>query len=73
VAANGAEELAKRLKVPAKTSCKDAIVAAAGKRALSGENAIVVVRTTDNTLKELKDLSWIPDVDTEVELVELSS
>jgi threonyl-tRNA synthetase len=70
VAASGAEELVRRLKVPAKTSCKDAIVAIAGKQALRGENAIVVVRTTDNTLK---DLSWVPDVDAEVELVEVSS
>jgi hypothetical protein len=56
VAASGAEKPARRLKVPAKTSCKDFIVTVAGKRALNGENAIVVVRTTDDTLK---DLSWL--------------
>lgn len=51
MAASGVEELVRRLKVPAKTSCKDVIVAVAGKQALRGENAIVVVRTTDTTLK----------------------
>jgi threonyl-tRNA synthetase len=70
VAASDAEKPVRLLQVSAETSCKNAILALAGKAALRGENAVVVVRTADGTLR---DLSWVPHVDTEVELVELSS
>jgi threonyl-tRNA synthetase len=57
-----------RVVVPAGTTAADA-VAAAGLPA-AGPNAIVVVRAPDGSLR---DLTWAPDADVEVEPVALSS
>ena len=54
--------------VPAGTTCADAVTAAG--RPMSGPKAIVVVRDHDG---RLRDLSWAPEVDTEVEPVSVDS
>jgi threonyl-tRNA synthetase len=54
--------------VPAGTTAADAV--AAMKLPLAGPNAIVVVRAPGG---ELKDLSWIPETEVEVEPVPMSS
>lgn len=54
--------------VPAGTTCAEAVAAAGVK--LAGPNAIVVVRDPSGALR---DLSWAPDEDVEVEPVALSS
>jgi threonyl-tRNA synthetase len=59
---------ADRVVVPAGTTCADA-VAAAG-RPNSGPKAIVVVR---DPAGRLRDLSWVPEADTEVEPVAIDS
>jgi threonyl-tRNA synthetase len=56
------------VEVPAGTTCA-AAVAAAGLK-LAGPNAIVVVRDQSGSLR---DLSWVPDDDVEIEPVPLSS
>ncbi|MPZ88435.1 MAG: threonine--tRNA ligase [Nitriliruptorales bacterium] len=56
--------VAERVAVPAGTTCATALKAAG--LPSSGPEAIVVVRAPDDSLK---DLTWIPDVDTDVEPV----
>ncbi len=60
--------MAERVVVPAGTTCADAI--GATKLPKAGPNAIVGVRAPDGSLR---DLSWAPEVDTEVEPVAMSS
>jgi threonyl-tRNA synthetase len=60
--------VAERVFVPAGTTCGEAI--AATKLPKTGPNAIVVVRSAEGMLR---DLSWVPDVDVEVEPVAMSS
>jgi threonyl-tRNA synthetase len=54
--------------VPAGTTCAEAIAAA--KLPLDGPSAVVVVRDSDGALR---DLTWVPDSDVKVGLVDLSS
>jgi threonyl-tRNA synthetase len=68
VSALSTEAVVDRVVVPAGTTSADA-VAAAGLPA-AGPNAIVVVRDPSGALR---DLDWVPDVDTPVEPVALSS
>jgi len=60
--------VADRVVVPAGTTCADA-VAAAG-LPTTGPKAVVVVRDSDGTLR---DLSWKPEADTEVQPVTIDS
>ena len=59
---------AQRIAVPAGTTCADAV--AATKLPATGPNAIIAVRAPDASVR---DLSWIPDHDVDVEPVPLSS
>jgi threonyl-tRNA synthetase len=56
--------VADRVVVPAGTACADAVAAAGLPR--TGAEAVVVVRDGEGTLR---DLDWVPEVDTEVEPV----
>lgn len=57
-----------RVMVPAGTTCGEAVMDA--KLPAAGSNAVVVVRASDGTLK---DLAWAPDTDVEVEPVAMAS
>ncbi|MGH3916283.1 MAG: threonine--tRNA ligase, partial [Pseudonocardiaceae bacterium] len=59
---------APRVAVPAGTTCADAV--AATKLPAAGPNAIIAVRAPDSSVR---DLSWVPEHDVEVEPVALSS
>jgi len=59
---------AERVAVPAGTTCADAV--ATTKLPATGPNAIIAVRAPDASVR---DLSWVPDHDVEVEPVALSS
>jgi threonyl-tRNA synthetase len=67
-AARPAATAERTVAVPAGTTAADAVAAA--KLPVAGPNAIVVVRAPDGTLK---DLSWVPETDTGVEPVSMSS
>jgi threonyl-tRNA synthetase len=62
------DAVAELVPVPAGTTCSDAL--STTKLPKAGPNAIVVVRSPDGTMR---DLDWVPDVDTEVEPIALSS
>jgi threonyl-tRNA synthetase len=68
LSASRAAVLAEHIVVPAGTPCEKAV--SETKLPRVGPNAIIVVRTSDGSLK---DLSWTPQVDTEVEPVPLTS
>ncbi|HEX6870779.1 MAG TPA: threonine--tRNA ligase [Micromonosporaceae bacterium] len=57
-----------RVQVPAGTTCADAVAAA--DLPMTGARAVVVVRDQDG---RLRDLSWVPEADTEVEPVRIDS
>lgn len=63
------DAIADSVPVPAGTPC-GAVIASTTKLPTAGPNAIVVVRTADGNLM---DLDWVPDHDTEVEPVAMSS
>jgi threonyl-tRNA synthetase len=62
------EAAVERFLVPAGTTCAEVVVTARLPR--GGPEAIVVVRDPDG---KLRDLDWVPEVDTEVEPVPMSS
>lgn len=68
MSASRSDAVTERIQVPAGTTCGDVITAT--KLPQAGPNVPVVVRLADGTLK---DLDWVPDADTEVEPVAMSS